>query len=318
MSALRTAALAAALAGLLLSAVAPSAVAQPIANVNGKPIDQAALYEYMLKRIGYTSLESLILVEVVRQEAEKRGIAITEKEIDDEIARKRELLDRTAVQTGMTFDVLVASSGQTPEMYRDTERTLLMLKRMVQDKVKVTDDDIRDRYQRSQSTFLLHEAMRVSFIRFDDARKATEVRQDIIAGKVKFEDAVRQYSTDPFTKDQGGKLADWLARGQTPFLKAAFALLEDGDLSDLVPWPGMGLYLIRRDRYVRDYQLDFDEVKDDLRSAMTQEATSNLMRAKQDELIKAAKIEILVQWPPGSILPPPPEQGASGTSPGHP
>jgi len=319
MSGSRTAALVAALISLLLPAVGRPAAAEPVAKVNGKPIDQAALYELMLKRVGYTSLQALIGAEVVRQEAERRGITVSEKEIDDEIARKREGLDRAAVQTGMTFDAFVASSGQTPGMFRDNERILLLLKKMVQDKVKVTDDDVRDYYQKNQNAFKLHEAMRVSYIRFDDARKATEVRQDIVAGKIKFEDAARQYSTDPFTKDKGGRLEDWLGRGRTPFLNAVYELLQDGDYSDVIPWPGMGLYLIRRDRYVRDYQLDFDEVKNDVKDMMTQDITGNLVRARQDELMKAAKIETLVQWPPGSILPPAPEnEPAPGTPPGHP
>jgi foldase protein PrsA len=311
MTTLRRAGSLTALAGLLGACLAAGAPAEPVALVNGKPIDQAALYQYMLMRTGYRSLYSLIGSEIVRQEAEKRGITVTEQEIDTEIARKRETFDRTAIQTGVTFDRLLASRGQTMVMYRQSERTLLLLKKMVQPQVKVADQDVSERYQRNQDQFRLKEAMRVSYIRFDDAKTATQVRQDIVKGSIKFDEAARKYSTDPFTKDQGGKLEDWLSRGRTPFLQAAFELLQNGDLTDIIPWPGMGLYLIRRDEYVRDYQLDFDVVKNDLRNILTDDMTRNLVAAKERELMKAAKIDIKVQWPEGSIIPPEPEEGAT-------
>jgi parvulin-like peptidyl-prolyl isomerase len=145
--------------------------------------------------------------------------------------------------------------------------------------------------------------MKVSFIQFETAEKASEVRQSIIAGQITFENAAKQFSTDRYTKENGGKLRDWVQRTQTPFSQAAFGLLQDGDVSDVVEYPGLGYFLIRRNSYVRNYQIDFDEVKDDLKALMIQELTQRLAAAKQDELMKAADIKIVVQWPEGSVVP---------------
>jgi foldase protein PrsA len=287
---------------LWLASVGPLG-AQPVAKVNGQPIDQSDLYTYMVKRHGYRSLLNLITAEVIRQQAAKQGITVPDQEIEQSITRKRESLNRTAIETGADFDAMLASQHQTLQMFTESERTLLLLKRMVSGEVQVTDANVREFYQKNQEDYKLREAMRVSYIRLDDAEQATEVRQNIINGNITFEQAAKEYSKDPYTKDQGGKLDRWLTRGRTPFLQAAFSLLQDGDVSDVVPFPGLGLYLIRRDEYVRDYQLDFDEIESDLKELLADQLTQRLAFAKQRELLEAAKVEFLIEWPEGTWPP---------------
>ena len=288
---------------LLIAPIPSSAPAAPVATVNGQAIDQAELYTYMVKRHGYRSLLNLITAAVIGQEAAKQGITVTDEEVEANITRKRESLERTAIETGANFDAMLASQRQTLEMFREGERTLLLMKKMVQDEAQVTDDQVREHYQKNQNEYKLREAMRVSYIRVDDAGKATEIRQNIINGNVTFEEAAREYSSDPYTRDSGGKLDRWLARGRTPFLQAAFALQLNGDVSDVVPFPGLGLYLIRRDEYVRDHQLDFDDIKDELKELLTDQLTQRLALAKQRELLTAADVKFLIDWPEGTWPP---------------
>ncbi len=302
MSATRTTALVLT-ACLLWIASASPLNAEPVATVNGQPIDQSDLYSYMVKRHGYRSLLNLITAEVIRQEAVKQGITVTDEEIEQAIARKREGLDLAAIETGVDFDAMLASQGQTLHMFRESERTLLMLKKMVKDEAQVTDNQVREHYQKNQDDFKLREGMRVSYIRLDDAETATELRQNIIKGNLTFEQAAREYTTDPYTRDQGGKLDRWLPRGRTPFLQAVFGLQKDNDISDIVRFPGLGLYLIQRDGYVHDYQLDFDEIKGDLKDLLTDQITQRLALAKQRDLLKAANIKFLIQWPEGTWPP---------------
>lgn len=302
MSATRTAA-AATLACLFFGLALSPLAAEPVATVNGQPIEQSALYTYMVKRHGYRSLLNLVTAEVIRQEAQKQGIQVTDEEVEQGITRKRESLERTAIETGADLETMLTSQGETVGMFREGERTLLMLKKMVQGEVKVAEDQVREHYQNHQDDFKLREAMRVSYIRVDDAKQATEIRQNIINGNVAFEQAAREYSNDPHTRESGGKVDRWLARGRTPFLQAAFGLQQNGDVSDVVAFPGLGFYLIRRDDYVRDHQLDFDEIKDELRDLLTDQLTQRLAMAKQRELLKAAQVEFLIEWPEGTWPP---------------
>ena len=288
--------------------LAAYAGAESAATVNGRPIEQQALFEYMLKRHGSRSLLNLVTAEAIQQAAEKQGVKVTDADVDAAIAQKRETFDRTAIETGVDFDIVLFSQGDTLTTFRESERTLLLLKGLVAKDVKTTDEAVQEYYRTHLGQFKLREAMKVSFIRMDDLEKTTEVRKAIIAGEITFEAAAKQYSNDPYTKDNGGKADRWLGRGDTPFLQAAYSLLKDGDTSDIVPFPGLGYYLIRRDQYVRDYQLDFDEVKDDIRELLETQTTQNLAAAKQRELMKAADIKFQLTWPEGSFLPPKPAE----------
>jgi len=293
--------------------VAAQPAAQTAATVNGQPIEQQALYEYMLKRHGSRSLLNLVTAEAIRQAAEKAAVKVTDADVDASIAKKRDMFDRTAIETGVDFDMLLFSQGDTLTTFRESERTLLLLKGLVAKDVKITDEAVQEYYRTHLGDFKIREGMKVSFIRMDDLQAITEVRKAVIAGEagLTFDQAAKQYSNDSYTKDSGGKVDRWLGRGDTPFQQAAYSLLNDGDTSEIVPFPGLGYYLIRRDQYVRDYQLDFDEVKDDIRELLETQRTQNLAAAKQQELMKAADIKFQLTWPEGSFLPPKPAETAA-------
>jgi foldase protein PrsA len=288
--------------------LAACAGAEPAATVNGTPVDQQVLFQYMLKRHGSRSLVNLITAEVIRQAAEKAGVKVTDAEVDASVAKKRETWDRTAIETGVDFEIAIFSQGDTLTTFRESERTLLLLQGLVAKDVKIADEAVQEYYRTHLADYKVKEGMKVSFIRMDDLDQMTEVRKAVIAGGITFEQAAKQHSNDPYTKDNGGKVDRWLGRGNTPFLQAAYSLLKDGDTSEIMPFPGLGYYLVRRDQYVRDYQLDFDEVKADIRELLETQTTQNLAAAKQRELMKAADIKFLLTWPEGSFMPPKPPE----------
>ena len=147
---------AAALCGaLLLAAICTSDHAEPVLSVNGQNIDSSALYEYMVKRHGYRSLLSLLTAEVIRQAAEREGITVADEEVDAAIENQREALDGTAIETGADFETMLRSRGQTLETFRESERTLLLVKKMVADEVEVTDEKISDHYNLNPDQFKL-------------------------------------------------------------------------------------------------------------------------------------------------------------------
>jgi len=308
---MRAKAVASAIGAVLLLALGAPLLAEPVATVNGQPIEQQALYEYMLKRYGSRGLLNLITAEAIRQEAAKQGITVTDAEVDAEIARKRETVDMSAIETGVDFELMLFSQGDTLSLFRDGERSLLLLKRLVAKDVSVPDERVQEYYRTHLADFKIREGMKVSYIRMDDKSQLSELRQSIIAGEQTFEAAAKQYSNDKYTKDNGGKLDRWLPRGESPFVQAAYSLLKDGDVSEIVPFPNLGYYLVRRDQYVRDYQLDFDEVKGDIHDMLETQTTQGLAAAKQRELMKAADIKFLLQWPGGSFMPPKPDDAAA-------
>jgi peptidyl-prolyl cis-trans isomerase SurA len=77
------------------------------------------------------------------------------------------------------------------------------------------------------------------------------IKQDIVSGKLTFEEAAKQYSMDPGSAANGGSLG-FVGRGVfvKPFEEAAFAL-SPGELSDLIETQ-FGIHLLRLDEKVGD------------------------------------------------------------------
>ncbi|HJN18909.1 MAG TPA: hypothetical protein QGH10_25640, partial [Armatimonadota bacterium] len=145
------------LAVLVLAMAAGAAPAEPVLSVNGQNIDSSKLYDYMVRRHGYPSLLKLLVAEAIDQAATAAGITITDEEIAAEVAARRESLDRTAIESGVDFDQMLLSRGQTVEMFSDGERTLLQLRKMVADDVNITDETLATYYQGHPDEFRLKE-----------------------------------------------------------------------------------------------------------------------------------------------------------------
>jgi parvulin-like peptidyl-prolyl isomerase len=82
----------------------------------------------------------------------------------------------------------------------------------------------------------------------------------------------------------------------TEFHKAAFALKSNGDISAPVQSP-MGIHILKRLEFKDARVPKFEEVEQSLREQMIRRQTTMLAARKRDEIIKAAKIEIVTKLP---------------------
>jgi peptidyl-prolyl cis-trans isomerase C len=118
------------------------------------------------------------------------------------------------------------------------------------------------------------------------------IRQEILAGKITFEDAARKYSDCP-SKDKGGDI------GQFPYklvvfeslARAAFAV-KKGELTDIVSTEN-GLHLVKVTDRTAGEPSRFEDSRDAVREVMAQE--SDLYQRILDEQKTTAKIEEFVQ-----------------------
>lgn len=111
------------------------------AMVDGSPISRFAVIQSLEKASGKQALEALITQKLLADEVKKRGIVVTDADID---AQTKKLSDQIASQ-GSTLDAQLASQGVTITTLRDSERTQLQVEKMLGDKLTVTDADV-DQY----------------------------------------------------------------------------------------------------------------------------------------------------------------------------
>jgi hypothetical protein len=99
---------------------------QVVARVNGSPITRDELVERCLAKYGAKELETLINLAVVRDAAQRRGITVTEDEIEAEI-RETEPKFNLSVDD---FFTTLKQRGITKDEFLDDVRASLVLKKL--------------------------------------------------------------------------------------------------------------------------------------------------------------------------------------------
>lgn len=259
-----------------------------MATVNGQPIMSDRFQEELLRRWGDVGLGALVSQMAIEQAAAEAGVTAEESEVDQRVDNFQRNVDLKAPMTGEPFSLWLARQKMTMYAFRQWIRTELLVEKMVAGEATVTDADVRAVYDASQERLRQPERMRISHICVKTKEEADRVRAEIVGGKP-FEDAAREYSIDPYTRDQGGAFGT-VTRGENPFQQAAFALKADAEMSEPVPTQ-MGWHIIRRDEHLPESTPEYDEVKDQIRERMEQQKLMALMNRKRAEIMQNAQIE---------------------------
>jgi len=284
----RTAALSAILLALLTGPGWAQDGGKILATVNDQPITTQELTNELVLRWGELTLESLIQEMAIEQAAAKAGIELSDKEVTKRAEDFQHSIDLRAPVTGQSFTLWLAEQKLTLYGFRQRLRGQILLEKMVEGQVTVTDQEVAQAWERNKGKLRKPEKMHVSHICVKTQEEAAKIRAEIVAGK-DFAEAAAQYSIDPWTKDKGGDFG-WIHKGNDPFQKAAFELTRDGDISPPVQ-TRMGWHLIRREEHQAASQPTFEEVQDELRQGMLRQQRLQKMNEKRAEILAAAKIE---------------------------
>ena len=204
---------------------------QTAAIVNGEEITTAYLeerYSQVPPELrGYITKSALLNQTIIPetlllQEAEKKGVVVTEDEIDQEIS--------IALETaGITEDELVQRLGEqnvTMEYFKEFYKRQLtmnnLLEQEVFSKLVVTDDEIEEFYD---------SIVRVIHILVDTEEEALEIIEDMKKVSLndieeKFSETAKEKSKDPAAATNGGYYEFGKGQMVPEFEKAAFALEE--------------------------------------------------------------------------------------------
>lgn len=262
---------------------------QVMATVNGQPIMSSSLKTELYRRYGDIVLGGLIQELAVRQAAAEAGVSVTDEEVAERADRFQRNIDMNTAGSGGNFSMWLAQQKMTPYAFRQWIRTELLLEKLVADEAVVSDEEVQKYWEEQQDRFRQPERMRVSHICVKDKAEAERIRTEIINGTTTFEDAAREYSIDPYTRDEGGAFGV-ITRGDSPFQKAAFALDDDSSMTEPVQTQ-KGWHIIRREEYMPAATPSFEEVKEKLREQLQQQKLMALMNQKRAEIMQNARVE---------------------------
>jgi parvulin-like peptidyl-prolyl isomerase len=246
------------------------------------------------------ALDELIRRELYYQEAVRIGIKVSKSELKDGLEnikkrfKSKKEYQNALKQAGITED----------DLKKDIERNLLINKfyqQEVLDISKVSDNELKEYYEKNKKDFLRPEAAHIRHILIKveptstDEEKAKKKKEagDILKRARQGEDFAElayQYSADDW-RVKGGDLG-LIHRGRLlPELEEVAFKLKPGEISDLIETT-YGYHIIKMEEKLPPTQLGFDEIKDKLRKELEEkrkkEREENLLKTLKEK----ARIEV--------------------------
>jgi peptidyl-prolyl cis-trans isomerase C len=256
-----------------------------------------------LDQIRSQVLENLIARELLYQESQKKGIKISEEEVNKQLINVKAQFPNEAEFNNALTRMNLSEASIKEKLQRD-----LALKKLIEDevapKVTVSDSDIRAFYENNPETFKQPERVKASHIlikvdpKADASQKAEAQKKiDLVQEKLQkgedFGALAKEYSEGP-TGPKGGDLG-YFTRGQMvkPFEEAAFAM-KPGEVSGMVETT-FGYHLIKVTDKTPEGTMSYDDVKERLGEFLKQQKIQEEINVYVKKLEEKAKIERFVQ-----------------------
>lgn len=288
-----------------------------VAIVNGEVITQADFDKAMnsaylrlsrmskrpspshLQEIRKGILETLIGRELLLQESEKKGVTVSEKEIEAKIEDMKGRLPGEE-----EFKKTLAQMGVSEAMLRSRIKEGLTVQKIIEQEVGagiiIHDTDAEKFYNQNKDSFKEHEKLHVSHILINvdpkaDKDKKKEARKKIeqVQKKLKeggdFAILAKEFSDCP-SASEGGDIG-FFVPGDTvkPFEDAAMAL-KPGEISDIVE-TDFGYHIIKLMERVPETIMSFEQAKDEIKKYLKDQQIKKKTNSYIEKLKKTAKIE---------------------------
>ena len=117
------------------------------ASVNGKSISRLTILKKLEKQGGKKILEAMITQALIRQEAEKRKIIVSQKDIDSEMKK----IEANVSSQGTTLDQALQNQGMTKNDLTEEVKVQLMLQKMAGGDIKISNKEVDEFISASKS-----------------------------------------------------------------------------------------------------------------------------------------------------------------------
>lgn len=264
---------------------------QAVVDLRPSPVPVSKELQREMRKAAIDMLiDDLLMRQYLRRNVAPANPAELQKEYD----KLREALKKQ----NKTIEQFLLEGKMTAEQLRADVVARLQWKSYLQ--ARYPEPEIKSYYE-ANKVFFDNVLVRASHIlvKFngnDDKLKAKAkidtIRQEILAGKVTFEDAARKYSDCP-SREKAGDLGNFPYKFVVvePFARAAFGA-KKGELTDVVATE-FGYHLIKVTDRTAGEPSRFEDSRDAVRDVMAQE--SELYQRILTEQKKTAKIEVFVQ-----------------------
>lgn len=264
------------------------AAEKPVAVVNGQKVTREELTKKLWWQYGAQGLSELVDEKLLLEEAARLGIKADPKELD---ARMASLSAGYADKA--QFEKNLASVGWTPQELRDLLRrqTLIRYTVILDGKIIVTDADAKAFFDKNKEKMGAPESVKLSQIFVNTKAEADDAYLALSAG-ADFARLSALKSTDANLKKNNGSLG-YISRGMLlPEIEKEIFSLKPGQYTKTVA-TGNGYSIFRAEELKPGQDATFEKVKEDVKTALLNQAITQKLPELAAELRQKAKIEIV-------------------------
>jgi len=259
------------------------------ANHQKFPETGTTQYEALRKQ----AMQFLVQRAEFEQKADEMGLTITDADVDKQLATiKAQYFGGKSGKCDATceskFQAELKKQGLSMDQVRADVRASVVQNKIyekVTAGVTVSDKDIADYYKKNKAQYVQPESRDVRHILVKKKALADQIYQQVTHG-ANFAALAKKYSTDPSSKDNGGKMTISKGRQVPEFDKVAFAL-KTGQISKPVKTT-YGWHVITALTPIKPQTTTkLSEVKTAIRQQLLQQNKQDEMRKWVDETSKS-------------------------------
>jgi hypothetical protein len=286
----------------------PEADPRVLARVYGAlPVTREDLGEFLIARGGYEKLELLVNKKVIDLEAARRGITVTPQEV--EAALRADVAGLPGPEPGkpLTVDdfakhILPTYKKTLFEWNEDVVRPRLLLQKMCQERVKVTDDDLRKAFenkfgQKRGAKLIIwpNQQLRQAQRQWEECRRGeTQEERDANFDRVAKEQETRELAAHAGAVLPVGRFSD----ADNPIVEQVLFTLGEGEISQLLQTQA-GIMCVKCTKiYPPAANVTLEVARPGLEKEVYEKKLAKEVPAFFAELKKAANPNILLKGPP--------------------
>jgi parvulin-like peptidyl-prolyl isomerase len=261
------------------------------ATINGEPITIRELAMECIERHGKEVLEGEINRALLEVDCRKRGIKITDTDIDEEIARAASLSVKPKSDGSPDVETwlksIVRDQGISLDVYRhDAVWPSVALRKLSGEKVAITEEDLQKGFEANYG-----QKVRCLAIVLNNERRAHEVFDKARKNNTSenFGDLATQYSIEPGSNALRGEVPPIRRWGGQPILEQEAFSLKSGQLSGVIQ-AGDKFIILRCEGYTQSADVKFADVSEEIRKDLFEKKLRLKMAEYFENLQDAATV----------------------------
>ena len=262
--------------------------------INRQPVPRDYLAAECIERHGKQILRGEINRVLLTMALEQEGKVVGQPDINAEVARAAE--DMGFIKPDGSADIqgwlasIQEEEGSSVQLYiRDAVWPSVALKKLVEDKIQITPQDLQEGFQtyygpKAEVLAIVLTNQRTAEDVFRKARNATEKM---------FGELAAEYSVEPMSRSNFGKVPALRRGGGQPTLEQAAFSLQPGEVSGVIALNDQYAILYKQGE-TESLVKDLEPVREELTNLIRQKKLRVAMQDKLDDLLSSSKIENLL------------------------